>query len=333
MLLHRPSTARTSTVRRPLALLLSLTAATALLVACGDDQPTSSDGTTTTAEGGGEAVTDSNLDDIEVKEEDSGPVLEFDQPFGVGETASRVVSEGDGEEIGPGAAVTFDYVIVNGTDGNQIDSSYGGTPTTVPIDTAPPFLTSELMGVRVGSRVLIAVAPGDGFGADEESGLAETDSLIMLVDIVSVTTPLPRAEGTAVDPADGLPTVVLDADGAPTITVPGDEPPTELIVQPLIEGTGPVVESGQSITVHYTGALYDGGTVFDSSWQNGAPVAFSIGTGNVIPGWDSGLVGQTVGSQILLVIPPADGYGEAGSGETIPPNATLVFVVDILAAA
>jgi peptidylprolyl isomerase len=332
MLLHRPPTARTSAVRRALTLLLSLTATATLLVACGEDQPTSSDETTTTAEGGGEATTGSSLEDVTITEEDSGPVLDFDKPFGVAETTSLVVEEGDGEDVGPGAAVTFDYLIVNGTDGEQVDSSYGGTPTTVPIDTAPPFLTNAIMGVPVGSRVLIAVAPGDGFGADEESGLAATDSLLMLVDVKAVSTPLDRAEGAAVTPAAGLPTVVLDADGAPTITVPDGEAPTELIVQPLIEGTGPVVEAGQSITVHYTGVLYDGGTVFDSSWQNGEPVAFAIGTGNVIAGWDKGLVGQTVGSQILLVIPPADGYGEAGSGDTIPPNAALVFVVDILAA-
>ncbi len=120
MLLHRPSTARTPTVRRALVLLLSLTTATTLLVACGDDQPTSSDETTTTAEGdGGGAVTDSSLDDVEVNEEDSGPVLEFDKPFGVSETTSRVITEGDGD--GPVQAY------IAGVDGQQARRLPGGT--------------------------------------------------------------------------------------------------------------------------------------------------------------------------------------------------------------
>jgi len=91
-----------------------------------------------------------------------------------------------------------------------------------------------------------------------------------------------------------------------------------------------VVETGQTITVHYTGVLWDTGEVFDSSWESGSAASFPIGTGGVIAGWDKGLVGRTVGSQLLLVIPPADGYADAGSGSTIPPGATLVFVVDIL---
>jgi peptidylprolyl isomerase len=142
--------------------------------------------------------------------------------------------------------------------------------------------------------------------------------------------PLKRATGSAVAPVAGLPTVTLGKDGAPTITVPKGDPPAKLVAQPLIEGTGPAVKSGQKITVHYTGVLYETGKVFDSSWTKGQATTFPIGTGGVIPGWDKSLVGRKVGSQMLLVIPPSDGYGDTGSGDTIPPGATLVFVVDIL---
>jgi peptidylprolyl isomerase len=145
-----------------------------------------------------------------------------------------------------------------------------------------------------------------------------------------VRVPLDRAEGEPVEPQEGLPTVELGEDGAPTITVPDDDPPSELIVQPLIEGTGPEVESGDSITVHYTGVLWDDGTVFDSSWQSGAPATFEIGTGSVIAGWDEGLVGQPVGSQVLLVVPPDKGYPEGSPDGSISADDTLVFVVDIL---
>jgi peptidylprolyl isomerase len=141
---------------------------------------------------------------------------------------------------------------------------------------------------------------------------------------------LERAEGEAVAPAAGLPTVELAENGAPSITVPGGQPPTELVVQPLIEGAGAAVESGQTITVHYTGVLWEGGTQFDSSWERGSPTSFEIGTGAVIPGWDEGLVGQPVGSQILLVVPPAKGYPEGSPDGSISATDTIVFVVDIL---
>ena len=187
-----------------------------------------------------------------------------------------------------------------------------------------------LKGVKVGSRVLIGIAPADGLGADETKGLLESDTLLFIADIHDVRTPLTRAEGQAVDPVDGLPTVELADDGAPTITTPDADPPTELVVQPLIKGSGPVVETGQTITVHYTGVIWGSDTVFDSSWEQGSPATFEIGTGKVIPGWDEGLVGQTVGSQILLVVPPAKGYPNGSPDGSIKATDTIVFVVDIL---
>lgn len=134
-------------------------------------------------------------------------------------------------------------------------------------------------------------------------------------------------------PAAGLPTVDLDADGKPTITIPDRDPSSTLVVQPLVKGTGAVVTAGQTVTVHYTGVVYASNKQFDSSWDGGTPVDFAIGAGQVIAGWDEGLVGQTVGSQLLLVIPPDKGYGEAGQPDAgISGTDTLVFVVDILGA-
>ena len=140
-----------------------------------------------------------------------------------------------------------------------------------------------------------------------------------------------RAEGTPVEPAPGLPVVTLAETGEPSIDAAGVAEPTELVVQPLITGAGAPVESGQTVTFHYSGWLLDG-TPFDSSWANGAPFTTRIGTGDVIAGWDQGLVGQTVGSQVLLVIPGDLAYGPAGRAPVIPPDATLIFVVDILSA-
>jgi peptidylprolyl isomerase len=320
-------------MRRPLAILTVVVPLAVLAAACGSDEPTRATDTTEVAPPDDLATTD--IDDIEVVGEPGDePALEFEQAFGVEETATRVVTEGDGEAVAPGTNVTFHFLFVNGRNGATVESSYGAEPASLVFEEGLlPGIYDGLNGAAVGSRILVAIAPADGLGADPTADILESDTLLFFAEVLDVRTPLARAEGTAVIPPDGLPTVELADDGAPTITVPGGEPPAELVVQPLIEGEGPVVESGQTITVHYTGALYSDGSVFDSSWERGSPASFPIGTGGVIAGWDKGLVGQKVGSQVLLVVSAADGYGEEGSGENIPPGATLVFVVDILDAA
>ena len=100
-----------------------------------------------------------------------------------------------------------------------------------------------------------------------------------------------------------------------------------LVVQDEAVGTGEVAQAGQLITVNYTGKLQDG-TVFDTSIGR-APFQFMLGAGQVIPGWDAGLVGMKVGGKRLLIIPPAMAYGAQGAGP-IPPNSTLIFEVDLL---
>jgi peptidylprolyl isomerase len=310
--------------------LLACLAAVAVLAAgCGDDEPTRATSDPSTEP---EELASSDLEDVEVSgEADAEPTLDFPKPFGVEKTVRRVIDEGDGEPIAPGSVITFDFVFVNARDGKVLSSSYEGEPPELVFEESlMAGIYQGLDGVRSGSRVLVGVAPDDGLGADPTQGVLDTDSLLFLADVHEVRIPLQRAEGKSVPPVEGLPTVELGDDGAPTITVPDAEPPAALVAQPLIEGTGSVVESGQTITVHYTGVLWDGGTEFDSSWQGGSPATFEIGTGGVIAGWDEGLVGRRVGSQVLLVVPPDKGYGAEGSGETIPPGATLVFVVDIL---
>jgi peptidylprolyl isomerase len=323
------------------ALIPLLTLAT-VLAACGDDETSSTEDSTEEAdctyEPGGEdaetpeGVESSDLADVEVTGEGGEePTLEFPMPFGVSETTRDLLEEGDGEPVVDGASVTVDYVVVNGRTGGVLESSHAGEPAKISYaETLMLGVYKALDCVPAGSQVLVAIAPDDAPPANAEAGVEETDTLLMVVDVLEVSIPLTRAEGEAVEPEDGLPTVELAEDGAPTITVPDEDPPEELVVQPLIIGEGADVEAEQTITVHYTGVLWDTGEVFDSSWTRGTPAPFSIGTGAVIPGWDAGLVGQPVGSQVLLVTPPEYGYGEQGSGESIPPDSTLVFVVDIL---
>jgi peptidylprolyl isomerase len=146
---------------------------------------------------------------------------------------------------------------------------------------------------------------------------------------VAATKKLPtRAEGEPVKPAEGLPTVTLADDGKPSITIPDGFPEAkELVAQPLIKGAGAKVTPKQTVTVQYSGWTLDG-KQFDSSWERGAPISFPLS--NVIKGWTDGLSGQTVGSQVLLVVPAAQAYGAKADGSHELAGKTLVFVVDIL---
>ncbi|MHB8658677.1 MAG: FKBP-type peptidyl-prolyl cis-trans isomerase [Solirubrobacteraceae bacterium] len=120
----------------------------------------------------------------------------------------------------------------------------------------------------------------------------------------------------------------------PAVVVPKAPAPKRLVIKDLIRGKGAVAKTGSNITVNYVGVLYKGGKEFDASWKTGKPFGpFALGQGAVIPGWDKGLVGMRVGGRRELIIPPGLAYGKSGQGSSIPPNATLVFVVDLLAVA
>jgi len=102
-----------------------------------------------------------------------------------------------------------------------------------------------------------------------------------------------------------------------------------LQIEKLAEGTGVSPKTGDKVTVHYTGWLTNG-TKFDSSVDRGQPFVFTIGRGQVIGGWDQGVATMKVGDKVRLTIPPELGYGARGAGGAIPPNATLIFEVELL---
>jgi peptidylprolyl isomerase len=265
------------------------------------------------------------------------PVIVVPKPFSAVKTTRRVIIPGKGPLATPGQTISVDYLGVNGTDGKEFDSSFGTTNRTAfTLDDKQTMrgLVDGLSGVNVGSRVLIAIPPADAYGTkgEPEAGIGPTDTLLLVVDVKAASTVLKRASGTAVAPKKGLPKVTLDkSTGQPHIVVPKGKAPDKLIVRTLIEGKGPKVAKGQTIVVHYTGVIWDGGKQFDSSWAKNSPATFQIGTGHVIAGWDQGLVGKRVGSQVLLVLPPDKGYGAQGQPSAgIKGTDTLVFVVDIL---
>ncbi len=116
----------------------------------------------------------------------------------------------------------------------------------------------------------------------------------------------------------------------PAVPKQSGAPPKTLVTKDLIVGTGPTAAAGDNVTVNYVGALYTNNKIFDASWKRSTPFSFVLGQHQVIAGWDQGVAGMKVGGRRLLVIPSALGYGASGAPGSIPPNAALVFVVDLL---
>lgn len=282
------------------------------------------------------------LDTISVGTATSGtaPSLTLaSKPISVSTTSRKVLIPGSGEPSTLRGLVRAEILFVKGSDGTVLDSTYGRAPQSLELNPDRPTLSGlaiGLAGLPVGARALVAIPPAQGFGASgrPDLGISATENLVMVADILAVSTAIPMATGTTVAPLAGAPTVAFDPAKGPTITIPaGVAAPTTLVNQTLIEGSGPKIVEGMAVQVHYTGVLWKDGSVFDSSWTRGTFFGFPTGAGAVIPAWDTGLLGHTVGSRIMLIVPPADGYGPSGSPPKISGTDTLVFVIDILASA
>lgn len=329
---------------------------------------------------------EANVDDIDVTITGDGadraaeftwggePFAEIDEPFNATETQTRILngagaagagsgldtgeatgSPTDGPDDGPDRML-IDYAILNGTSGQIAVSTLGHDPVAVdvgPASVIPPGMLRALEGAESGTTLLTSMPPADGFGPNgvPEAGIAGGDSIVVYLEVHDVYSILTAAQGTTVDPVDGLPTVEADGASPAEVTVPeGEDPPTELVAQLLVEGEGPVTEPGDNVSVHYTGVNWETGEQFDSSLtpDRGQPfVVDNLGSAPVIDGWNEGLQGLPVGSRVLLVLPPDLAYGELpepaeGEGdeasETAAPQQdahplagqTLIFVVDIL---
>jgi FKBP-type peptidyl-prolyl cis-trans isomerase len=233
----------------------------------------------------------------------------------------------------------FTIYVWSGTTNKLLDSTYSSSPQVLPASLLPG-IQSAVTGKKLGSRVLAVIPPKQGYGTSGNSqlGVTGSDTLVFVMDLIQkYSSGTVSASGVTVSSGGGsLPSVSAAQGTAPKVTIPkGVTPPKTLVTKTLIKGSGPVVAKGQDVVVQYTGVNWRTGTVFDSSWQRSLPYSFKIGAtpSQVIPGWDKGLVGQTVGSRVLLIIPPADAYGSAGQSQAgIKGTDTLVFVVDIIGA-
>ncbi|HEY0188953.1 MAG TPA: FKBP-type peptidyl-prolyl cis-trans isomerase [Cellulomonas sp.] len=245
----------------------------------------------------------------------SAPTVTYQTPLTVTETVHETIWEGTGPDLVDGRPVLLDFWLEDATDATLVKESYSSSPT-------PRLLTEEDLG-----KDLYAALSGQKVGARLLQISPATSSSASSYPTVTVLDVLPtRASGEAVAPREGLPTVTLDADGVPSLTPTGTDPPTELVVQPLQRATSTQVAAGDVITVQYTGFVWSTGEAFDSTWTSGSPATFSLSD---VPAWEEALVEQSVGSQVMVVVPPSYELGATQSDELA--GQTIVFVIDILA--
>ena len=205
----------------------------------------------------------------------------------------------------------------------QYDRKLARGHATAPEITLPPFLTSPYMltGAAIG-LVVIAIAAlvlASVLGGDDE-GAAVTDLNTGTPAVIFTPTPdVPLPTQLPTEPPASPPEVTGEA-----VTTPSGLQYVE--IQP---GAGAVLTAGQTVVANYTGWLADSGQLFDSSLRNATPFTFVLGQGQVIQGWDEAFAAMQVGTKRRLIIPPELAYGEAGRGD-IPPNATLIFDVELI---
>jgi len=221
--------------------------------------------------------------------------------------------EGDGAESESGNTVINHYTIwIQGE--NEVSfvfSSIYSQPITFVLgggNIVFPGWDEGVTGMKLGGKRLLVIPPELGLGESGSGDIPPNATLIMEVELLEIFIPPKMAE---VNEDDYITTE------------------SGLKYYDLVEGDGATPETGQTVVVHYSGWLEDG-TMFDSSVERGQPFPFALEQGSVIAGWDEGLSTMKVGGKRQLVIPPELGYGEAGAGGVIPPNATLIFEVELL---
>lgn len=306
--------------------------AAAVLTGCSNDDSTANPSETATDVATDAKATVSDINKLQVSAKPgSSMAVTYDGVFGTKTFSRKVLTKGSGAAAAVGNVVEVRYSAVNGRNKKVVDETKNNTPATFALSKSQlTGLTDTLKGLPAGSRVLSVVPPAKLFSTkgNEAGTITGTDTVIFVMDVLGVKPA--RATGTKVAPKAGLPTVQLAANGSPTISVPKTKAPTKLVSQNLIQGNGAAVKSTDTVFAQYRGVIWATGKEFDSSWKRGEPTSFSLD--GVIPGWTKGLTGKKVGSQVLLVVPPADGYGAEGRPDGgIKGTDTLVFVVDILA--
>jgi peptidylprolyl isomerase len=196
--------------------------------------------------------------------------------------------------------------------------------------------TSTIALLAAGALALAACGDSEGTSTQAAPSAVPAQTATVQAPDVTVETP-PAATATTTTPAATTPStakatsISKDLKTKPQIPKPkATKPPKSLVVKDIVKGKGKTAKAGDTVTVQYVGVDYKTGEQFDASWDSGQPFQFQLGAQMVIPGWDQGVAGMKVGGRRELTIPPDLAYGPQGQPPAIAPNATLVFVVDLV---
>ncbi|GAB3599892.1 FKBP-type peptidyl-prolyl cis-trans isomerase [Microbacterium tumbae] len=317
---------------RPIVLLSTVAAATLLLAGCsgsGSPESTSTPEATTASDCLFDAPSGAGSDAVAVEGEGATASVTVPADTEVTEVERTVIKEGDGEDLHGGDLVSLRYQLIDAATSEVLETSERGPEGILPallstgatqqqnVDLTQEFaFTAAVECLPLGSHVVLVVPSSS---EDQNPSILYVETIDLLPTV---------ATGEAVAPVEGMPTVELDDDGAPTITIPDADAPAETEVAVLEQGDGATVGAGDLVTVQYRGVKWSDGEEFDSSWGRGAPAQFQ--TTGVVTGFQKALEGQKVGSQVLVTMTPADGYGAEPSDSNELAGESLVFVVDIL---
>lgn len=314
-------------MRRTAAALLVPLLAGLALVGCGSSGSSASNPNTSVRVTG----TFNKSPEVKIPKETAGGKLSITTPI-----------KGSGPALATGDDVLANVAIYvwNGKTSKLLQSTYTAVPQVLPANIGLTGLAKAIKGQTMGSRVLAVLPPKYGYGTSGNSqlGVSGKDTTVWVLDLIKAFPPAASATGKQVSNGGGsLPTVKAATGAAPTITIPKNSPPSKLVTKTLIQGTGPKLAANQTVVAQYVAVNWRTKQVFNSTWpsssSSGTPFSFALNAADVVPGFVKGLTGMTVGSRVMLVIPPADGYGKTGSPQAhIKGTDTLVFVVDILGA-
>jgi peptidylprolyl isomerase len=307
---------------------VTLVATAVALAGCGGSNSSSSPSSSGSALG---------LDSVSISGDvGSAPKVAFTGKVTDPTSVTKVLVTGNGPKIQQGDSLIVQTVIADGATQKTVASSYQDQqPQVVTLSSqVPPIFLDALEGKNVGSRVVVYATADKIFGASGNAGLDVSPADVVMIVFDVIAQPLDKPTGASHASPSWAPSIERTKgviSGLGFSKTP--KPDGSLKSSTLRSGSGPVVKKGQTIFVRYLGQIYQGKKPFDQNFS-GDPVGFPIGVAKVITGWDKTLVGQRVGSEVVLEIPPKDGYGKAGSPQAhIKGTDTLYFVVDIVGAA
>ncbi|OUV18150.1 MAG: hypothetical protein CBC58_01400 [Cellulomonadaceae bacterium TMED98] len=275
---------------------------------------------------------------VDAEEEGQPPLAQFPTPLITNDTELSIVRQGEGAKAQIGSSVDFQVAAYLGSTGQFLTAS-----SFVPDDTIRRVINPEsedyfersLVCAQAGDRLVITDTVEQVFGPIPEDELVQNDStVVVIVDVVQSY--LREADGYWNFYREDIPLVVSHPDGPHGIVMPSVAPPTETVTHAVKKGQGAPLAEGDTAVVTFTAVVWETQQAFASSFGQGTPINVDLGAPDesapsaVLPGIYDGLIGQTVGSQVAIVVPPGEGYGDGQLPQGVPAGATLVYVFDIV---